>query len=79
MKEDAVIEHLMDIKERMSRVEEKIDSHVEMSAKRDAKLDAVEQDVIKAKASLKTIRWISGLVLISVPATVAAVSRVLKG
>lgn len=79
MKEDAVIEHLMDIKERMSRVEEKIDSHVEMSAKRDAKLDAVESEVIKAKASLKTIRWISGLVLISVPATVAAVSKVLKG
>lgn len=76
---DQVLEHLMEIKERMARVEEKIDTHVESSAKRDLKVETIEKKIIKAETSLKVLRWVLGICLISLPATVAAVLRIAKG
>ena len=76
---DQVIEHLMEIKERMAKIETTLESHVENSAKRDAKVEKIELKVTKAETALRTLRWILGICLISLPATVAAVLRISKG
>lgn len=72
---DQVIEHLMEIKERLATIEAKVDTHSDLKEQ----VDKNTEDIIKAKASLKTIKWVSGLVLVSIPASLAAVTRILKG
>ena len=73
-----IIDHLMEIKERMVKVETMLKGHVELSAKRDATVDQHDRDITKAKASIKTLRWVFGILLITVPATVAALARIWK-
>lgn len=72
----AVIEHLMDIKERCARMEQKLDDHVSMCAERDAKVNGLERDVIKAKASVKTLRWVAWAIAVVLPVSAAAVYRI---
>lgn len=76
---DDLYNHILDIKERTARMEEKLDAHVALSAKRDAAIEELREDVLKAKASVATLRWLSGVVFITIPGTLLALFKVVKG
>lgn len=73
--DDQVIGHLIDIKQRLSVIETKVDAHVELKEQ----VDSHALEIAEAKASLRTVKWIAGFLLVSVPASLAALSKVLKG
>ncbi len=75
---DQIVQHLIDIKERVARMEEKLDNHAEGSAKRDSRVDILEKKVLKAEASVKTLRFVAGLLLAGLPASVAALAKIWK-
>lgn len=75
---DPVIEHLMDIKERLVRVETKLDDHTKECAERDALVKKLEVDMIKSKATTKTMKWMAGIIFVTIPATAAAIVKILN-
>ena len=73
-----LIDHVIELKEMVSEIKakaettnEKIDSHIEWCAKRDAKVDVLEKEVNEAKGAIKAIKWM-------VPAVSAVVVGTIK-
>lgn len=67
-----VIEHLMEIKERLATIETKIEANEDMKSQ----VQKNTTEIVKAKASIKTLRWVFGIMLITVPATLAAAVKI---
>jgi hypothetical protein len=74
MNDHEVISHLLDIKERLSVVETKVDIVVAQ----EPRITHIENELTQVKTEYKTIKKISYFLLISVPATVAAAVKVWK-
>lgn len=84
MNERELIHHLMEIKERLSSMEAKLDAHVEQhralrSNVTDLELrtDRAERKLIRAESSLKTLRWVGGILFVGLPGMAAAIVKVL--
>jgi hypothetical protein len=78
MNDREIIHHLMDIKERLSSLETKVDGVLEGGAERDADISRLKTKMTKAESSVKTLRWVGTLIFIAVPATAAAIAKILK-
>ena len=74
-----IVRYLIEIQGDIRQLSEQVSSIEKQGAKRDAELEVIKEDVIKAKASLKAIRWVSGILFVTVPATAAALVRIFKG
>lgn len=79
MTED-IVNHLIDIKERLSSIEAKSDmlhaalnEHAETSAETRARVETIESELHQAKGSIKAVKWVFG-----VPAIIMALSEVVK-
>lgn len=70
-----LLELMTDVRDRVIRIETRIEVLPEIQE--DVKRHEVE--IVKAKTSMKTIKWIASLLLVSIPASVAALLRVIKG
>lgn len=67
-------EMLVDIRDRVIRIETKMETLPELQ-------DEVKkhgEEILKAKVSMKVLRWISGVLLISVPATLMALMKIFR-
>jgi hypothetical protein len=67
-------------------MEEKLDAHVESSAKRDQAVatlredvDELKKDVIEARATVTALRWVGALLFITIPTSAIALFRFFKG
>lgn len=58
-----ILEHVIDIKERMSSMETSVKSLVDKSQETEVKLEAVEKDVAEGKTTLKILKYIAGVVI----------------
>lgn len=68
-------EIMMDVRDRVIKIETRIEALPTIQEK----IDEHEREILKAKVSVKTMRWLAGLFFVSVPASVYAVVRVFKG
>lgn len=59
--DDQLLEHVLDIKERLSAIESKLETHSQSSTETREKVDMIEMEVNQAKGSLKMLKWIVGL------------------
>jgi hypothetical protein len=73
-----IVHYLMDIQDRLGTIETKVDALSSKTAEWDMKIEQLETKVTRAEASLKTVRWISGVLLVTIPATAAAIAKILK-
>ena len=63
---------LIDVRDRVIRIEERIAVIPDMKEKQDEH----ERELVQAKASVKVLRWIGGALLVSLPATAAAIYKI---
>lgn len=70
---------LLEIRERVIRIETKFESHLESMPELKAQVAKHDREILKAKTSVNVMRWFAGIVFITIPATVYAVFRVVKG
>lgn len=70
-----LLEMMSDVRDRVIRIE----TQMEILPGLQAEVKQHEKEIIKAKASVNILRWLAGVFLISVPASVYAIVRVFKG
>ncbi len=70
-----LLEMMSDVRERVIRIE----TQMEILPVIQEKVLEHEEEIIKAKATVNLFRWLAGLFFISVPASVYAIVRVIKG
>lgn len=75
MPDRAMFVMLTDIRDRVIKIEAHMEALPEM--KEDIKRH--EGEIVKAKTQMRTMKWIASLVLVSIPTSIAAILRVLKG
>lgn len=68
-------EIMMDVRDRVISIE----TRMERLPKLEEKVEKHDKEIIKAKASVNVLRWLAGLVFVTIPASVYAMVRVLKG
>lgn len=70
-----VREVIFDMRDRLVRIETRMEvlPEIQEEQKRHA------QEILKAKTSVKVVRWLLGAIFLSVPAAVAAAVRIFKG
>jgi hypothetical protein len=56
-------EMLAELREQSKSANSKIDEHIAYCASRDVKVDQIQEDVQQAKGSIKTLKWVVGLVI----------------
>ncbi len=71
----AIIEHLMDIKSELAEIRIQLSDYPEVKEA----VKQTSQEILRAKASVNTLRWLGGIFLISVPAAIAACIKIFKG
>ena len=76
MKDDAVIQHLMDIKERLSKVEANTKTTKMVAEKTDERVVVIEAELNQARGSIKAIKWTMGLLFITVPSVAYTLVRI---
>lgn len=69
-----IISLLSEVHERVVRIETKMENLPEMQIQ----LKKHSDEILKFKTTMKILKWLGGLCLITVPATVAAVVRAFK-
>lgn len=79
MNDREIINHLMDIKERISIVETKLDSVMMKYHVQEKDIEALKVKILKAETSLKVVRYLTWVLFVTVPATMAAVAKIVKG
>lgn len=70
-----LLELMSDVRDRVIRIE----TQMEILPGLQAEVKQHEKEIIKAKTSVNILKWIAGLVFVSVPASVFAVVRIFKG
>lgn len=73
-RDSEIILLLSDVHERVVRIETRMDYLQETAAL----VKKHDEDIIKARTSLKILRWVSGLMFIGLPAAIAAAIKILK-
>ncbi len=66
---------MMEVRDRVIRIE----TQMERLPAIEAKVDRHEKEIIKAKASVGVMKWLAGIVGVSIPASAYAVYRIIKG
>jgi uncharacterized protein Yka (UPF0111/DUF47 family) len=69
---------LMDIRERVVRIETVLEGHVEDDKKVAQKVEKHEKEIDRAKTSVKVLRWVIYTGFVIIPATVAAMLKILR-
>lgn len=72
-------EILLDIRDRTVRIETKMEAQAEDVVQLQKESRKHGEAIRDAKTSLKVLRWVLGVLLLSMPATVAAVVKIFKG
>ncbi len=70
-----LFELMSDVRDRVIRIETQMETLPAIKEK----VDQHEEEIIKARASVNVLRWVAGAILVSVPTSVYAVLRSLKG
>lgn len=70
-REREIVGMLIEIKEDISQIKQQLSDYPEVKKR----VEKHTIEIAKAKNSLSLIRWLAGAILITVPATVAAVVR----
>lgn len=72
MREETLLEHLLDIKERLSVIETQgaelryhLQNHSEASIKTREEVDALQGDIREAKGSIKALRFVFGIPMVT--------------
>jgi hypothetical protein len=80
MNDDDILNHLIDIKDRLGSIEtlstglkDDLKTHVAQSRETRGRVEDIEKEVAQAKGSIKTIKWVFG-----VPAILLAVIEAAK-
>lgn len=73
-----LVKYLMEIRETLGRVDEKLDQHLKECAERDKKVDSLEKKVLHAESTMKMVRWVVGAFLVTLPASLASIAKILK-
>lgn len=66
---------MQDVRERVIKIETRMESLPELHE--DVKRHEIE--IVKTKAQMKSIKWLASLILISIPASAAALIKAIKG
>ncbi len=70
-----LIEMMSDVRDRVIRIETKMEALPELKSM----VDSHQDEIVRAKTSLNMLRWLAGIFFVSVPASVYAVVRMFKG
>ncbi len=62
---------MLDVRDRVIRIEERISIIPEMQKEQDKH----GEEILKAKTSVKVLRWFTGILMVTVPATAAAIYK----
>jgi hypothetical protein len=65
---------MIDVRDRVIRIETRIENLPEL----EREIKKHGEEILKAQVSMKVLRWFSGVLLISVPATVMALVKIFK-
>lgn len=72
---DPVLKYLIEIKEDVAEIKSTLVDYPAL------KVEVAKQgrEIVRAKASVSVIKWLAGLLLVTIPASVLAMIRIVKG
>ena len=73
-----LVEILQDIRERVIKIETVLERHVEDDLILTKQVQKNTKDIIVAKTSLSVLKWVSSIIMVTIPAIIFTILRIFK-